>query len=89
MHESYVEPVWGAQVKSAIQKATVAGMLTLTLLLATATSAVASTGAPLADAKPWHYWIAYVLVFSALGIVLIALPIGYYLRVYRLKHPKQ
>ena len=64
-------------------------MLTLTLLLMTAPSAVASTGAPLAEAKPWHYWIAYVLVFSALGIVLIALPIGYYLRVYRLKHPKQ
>jgi hypothetical protein len=27
-------------------------------------------------------------VFSALGIVLLALPIGYYLRVYRLKHPR-
>jgi hypothetical protein len=89
MHESYVEPVWGAQVKSAIQKATVAGMLTLTMLLVTASAAAANTGAPLAEAKPWHYWIAYVMVASALGIVLIALPVGYYLRVYRLKHPKR
>ena len=89
MHGSYVEPVWGAQVKSAIQKATVAWMLMLTLLLVTASSAVASTGAPLADAKPWHYWISIVLVISALGIVLVALPVGYYRRVYRLKHPKQ
>ena len=76
-------------MKSAIQKATVAGMLALTLLLVTATPAVASTGATLAEAKPWHYWISYVLVVSALGIVLIALPVGYYLRVYRLKHPKR
>jgi hypothetical protein len=43
----------------------------------------------LADAQPWHYWIAFVLFFSALGIVLIALPVGYYLKVWRLKHPKQ
>ena len=76
-------------MKSAIRKATVAGMLTLTLLLVTASSAAASTGSPLAEAKPWHYWISIVLVISALGIVFIALPIGYYLRVYRLKHPKQ
>jgi thiosulfate reductase cytochrome b subunit len=89
MHGTSVEPVWGAQVKSAIRKVTVAGMLALTLLLVSATPAVASTGATLADAKPWHYWIAYVLVFSALGIVLIALPVGYYLRVYRLKHPRR
>jgi thiosulfate reductase cytochrome b subunit len=76
-------------VKSAIQKATVAGMLALTLLVITASPAVASSGATLAVAKPWHYWIAYVLVASALGIVLIGLPIGYYLRVYRLKHPRR
>jgi hypothetical protein len=76
-------------VKSAIQKAAVAGMLALTLLVITASPAVASTGATLADAKPWHYWIAYVMVASALGIVLIALPVGYYLRVYRLKHPRR
>ena len=76
-------------MKSAIQKATIVGMLALSVLLVTASPAVASTGATLADAKPWHYWIAYVLVFSALATVLIALPIGYYLRVYRLKHPRR
>jgi hypothetical protein len=76
-------------VKSAIQKATIVGMLALSVLLVTASPAVASTGATLADAKPWHYWIAYVLVFSALATVLIALPIGYYKRVYRLKHPRR
>jgi hypothetical protein len=43
----------------------------------------------LADAQPWHYWIAFVLFFSAVVIVLFALPIGYYLKVWRLKHPKQ
>ena len=76
-------------MKSAIQKATIVGMLALSVLLVTASPAVASTGATLADAKPWHYWIAYVLVFSALATVFIALPIGYYLRVYRLKHPRR
>ena len=76
-------------MKSAIQKATIVGMLALSVLLVTASPAVASTGATLADAKPWHYWIAYVLVFSALATVIIALPIGYYKRVYRLKHPKR
>ena len=49
----------------------------------------ASTGATLADAQPWHYWIAFVLLLSVLGIVLIALPVGYYLRVCRLKHPRR
>jgi hypothetical protein len=43
----------------------------------------------LAEAQPWHYWIAWVLFFSAMGFVLVALPIGYYLKVYRLKHPRQ
>ena len=76
-------------MKSAIQKATIVGMLALSVVLVTASPAVASTGATFADAKPWHYWIAYVLVFSALATVLIALPIGYYLRVYRLKHPRR
>jgi hypothetical protein len=62
--------------------------MALAVLVATATPAVASTGAPLADAQPWHYWISIILLVSALGVVLIALPIGYYMRVYRLKHPR-
>ena len=88
MQPSSVDPVWGAQVKSAIAK--VAGVVTtvLTVLVLAAAPAGASTGA-LADAQPWHYWIAFVLLMSALGIVLIALPVGYYLRVWRLKHPRR
>ncbi|MGZ4688463.1 MAG: hypothetical protein ACXVKA_17730 [Acidimicrobiia bacterium] len=76
-------------MKSAIRRVTVFAGLAFTMLLVTASPAMASTGATLADAKPWHYWIAFVLVVSALGIVLIALPVGYYLRVYRLKHPRR
>ena len=60
-----------------------------TLLVGTALPATAGTGATVADAQPWHYWIAFVLLASALGIALIALPVGYYKRVYRLKHPKR
>jgi len=80
-------------VKSAFPKAaaTVTGALTIALavLLATASPAVASSGATLAEAQPWHYWIAWVLLLSALGVLLIALPLGYYMKVYRLKHPRQ
>jgi hypothetical protein len=60
----------------------------LTVLVVAASPAGASTGV-LADAQPWHYWIAYVLMASILGIVFIALPVGYYLRVWRLKHPRR
>jgi hypothetical protein len=60
----------------------------LTVLVVAASPAGASTGT-LADAQPWHYWIAYVLLFSALGILFIALPVGYYMRVWRLKHPRR
>lgn len=59
------------------------------LLIATTLPASASTGASVADAQPWHYWIAFVLLASALVIALVALPLGYYKRVYRLKHPKR
>lgn len=37
-------------------------------------------------ALPWHYWIAPVLMLSALGLVLFAMPLAYYLKVWRLKH---
>ncbi len=33
-------------------------------------------------AKPWHYWIAPVLVAS-FGLVLILLAVGYYMKVVR------
>jgi hypothetical protein len=60
-----------------------------TLLAGTALPASASTGATVADAQPWHYWIAFVLLYSAVMIALVVLPLGYYKRVYRLKHPKR
>lgn len=75
-------------MKSAIPKAAAIVTMALTVLLTTASPAVASTGARFAEAQPWHYWIAWVLLLSALGILLIALPVGYYKRVYRLKHPR-
>ena len=67
-----------------------AGLVTavVTVLVVAASPAGASTGV-LAEAQPWHYWIAYVLLFSALGILFIALPVGYYMRVWRLKHPRR
>ena len=43
----------------------------------------------MAEAQPWHYWIAFVILFSAGLTVLIMLPVQYYKRVYRLKHPKR
>jgi hypothetical protein len=89
MHSLSDEPVWGAQVKSAISKAAAMVATALTVLVVTASPALASTGVTLGEAKPWHYWIAWVILISALGVLLIALPLGYYLRVYRLKHPRR
>ena len=37
-------------------------------------------------ALPWHYWLAPVMVLSALGLVFIGMPLGYYFKVWRLKH---
>ena len=37
-------------------------------------------------ALPWHFWIAPVLALSALGLVCLAMPVTYYLKVWRLKH---
>jgi hypothetical protein len=76
--------------KAAIAKVAAFVAVVFTLLIGTALPAVASTGgATLADAKPWHYWIAFVILFSAVMTVLVMLPLQYYKRVYRLKHPKR
>lgn len=53
-------------------------------LLATLTVVAAGCGKD--EALPWHYWIAPVLMLSALGLVLLAMPAAYYLKVWRLKH---
>ena len=58
--------------------------LTGTLLLAFV--ALVATGCEKDAAQPWHFWIAPLLFLSALGVVFIALPLGYYLKVWRLKH---
>jgi fumarate reductase subunit D len=81
--------VKSAKPKAAAAKVAAFVAVVLTLLIGTALPAVASTGAPLADAQPWHYWIAFVILFSAGVTVVIMLPIQYYKRVYRLKHPKR
>jgi hypothetical protein len=43
--------------------------------------------AVLAEAKVWHYWIAPALVIGALFAVL-AVIIGYFVKVQRPKHPR-
>ncbi len=39
----------------------------------------------LATAKPWHYWIAFVLMASFLGMVVM-LGLGYLVRVTMAKY---
>ena len=58
-------------------------ILALTAVLVTAAPAGATTGV-LAEAKPWHYWIAPVLFLSFLGVAGL-LAIGYYVKVIRLR----
>jgi len=47
--------------------------------------AIVAAGCSKDAAQPWHYWIAPLLVFSALFIVFVVMPLGYYIKVYRLK----
>jgi hypothetical protein len=47
---------------------------------------VLAAGCSKDPAQPWHYWIAPLMFLSALGLVFIAMPVGYYLKVWRLKH---
>ena len=35
--------------------------------------------------KPWHFWIAPILAISFIGI-LVALMVGYYVKVFRPKY---
>jgi hypothetical protein len=37
-------------------------------------------------AQPWHYWIAFALFAGGLFIAFVAMPLGYYFKVWRLKH---
>jgi NADH:ubiquinone oxidoreductase subunit H len=54
--------------------------------LVAALLALVAAGCSKDAAQPWHYWIAPLLVLSALFIVFVAMPLGYYIKVYRLKH---
>jgi len=47
--------------------------------------ALVAAGCSKDAAQPWHYWIAPLLVLSALFVVFVVMPLGYYLKVYRLK----
>jgi hypothetical protein len=47
---------------------------------------VVASGCDNDAAQPWHYWLAPLMVLSALGLVFIGMPLGYYLKVWRLKH---
>ncbi len=39
-------------------------------------------------AQPWHFWIAVVLAFSAVALV-IATIVGYFVQVTRTRYPRQ
>jgi len=68
---------------------TVIGTVVVTLVGAVAASALiagpvaAATPTPaLAAAKPWHYWVSFLLLAS-FALVVVALLVGYYVKVIR------
>ncbi len=58
----------------------------LRTVLATAFLVVFAAGCDGNAAQPWHYWIPFALVATIVFIVFVAMPLGYYFKVYRLKH---
>ena len=46
---------------------------------------LALPGSVLAEAKPWHFWIAPVLALSFVGLLFMML-VGYVVRVVMLKY---
>jgi uncharacterized integral membrane protein len=62
-----------------------AALLSVVLLLLTAGPASAASRVVLAKAKPWHYWISFVLAASFLGLLLMMV-VGYVVRVLMLKY---
>jgi hypothetical protein len=42
----------------------------------------------LAAAKPWIYWLAFLLVLSA-ALMIVALGVGYVIKVVANKYPRQ
>jgi uncharacterized integral membrane protein len=62
-----------------------AALLSVVLLVLLAGPASASPPVVLAAAKPWHYWISYVLAASFLGLVLMMV-VGFVAKVVMLKY---
>jgi hypothetical protein len=74
--------VVGGIVRRAVRFAatlTIASLVVVLMAVPALAQAAEATGDP---NKPWHYWIAPVLVAS-FGLVLILLAIGYYMKVVR------
>jgi uncharacterized integral membrane protein len=65
-------------------KAGRAALLSIVMLVLLAGPAQAATPVVLA-AKPWHYWISFVLAASFLGLVLMMV-VGYVVKVVMLKY---
>ena len=42
----------------------------------------------LATAKPWNYWLAYLLVLGA-ALLIVGLAVGYVIKVVAAKYPRQ
>jgi hypothetical protein len=42
----------------------------------------------LAAAKPWIYWLAFLLVLGA-ALLIVALAVGYVIKVVAAKYPRQ
>ena len=59
-------------------------LLSLVVLVALAAPASAATPVVLA-AKPWHYWISFVLAASFVGLVVMMI-VGYFVKVVMLKY---
>jgi ABC-type Na+ efflux pump permease subunit len=47
--------------------------------------ALVATGCDGDQAQLWHYWIAPVMMLSAVLVVCVLMPLAYYFKVYRLK----
>ena len=65
-------------------KAGWAVLLSFVVLVALAAPASAATPVVLA-AKPWHYWISFVLAASLVGLVVMMV-VGYFVKVVMLKY---
>lgn len=58
---------------------------TRTVLLVAFLAAFA-TGCSGDSALLWHYWLAVALMAAALLVVFVVMPLGYYVKVWRLRH---